>query len=137
MSDKNLEQDLRELYRTESQKVAVFLRSSLVKGENYDPFRDTGYTTIKRNPIWIKAIVRSITPEKLISKEMGLVISGAKELIIKTSDVGALKASENIQIDGQNYYKFHDAVGNKFLIFPRPYGLTRMIIFLREDNPNV
>lgn len=134
MEDKNLKQDLQELFRTESQKISIYLHSSKVKGENYDPFRNTGETTVKRNPIYIKAIVRSVTPEKLISKEMGLAISGAIELIIKSSDVGAIKASEKIVVNGTEYYKWHDAIGQKFLIFPRPYGLVRCIIFLKENK---
>jgi hypothetical protein len=130
--DKNLKQDLRELFRIESIKIAIFLHSSKEKGENYDPFRNTGETTVKRNPIFIKAIVRDITPEKLILKEMGLSIAGSKELLIKTSDVGVIKASEKIEIAGQNYYKYHDAIGQKLLIFTRPYGYSRVIIFRKE-----
>ena len=132
MKDKNLLIDLRDLFRTESQKIAVFLHATKVKGTNFDPFRNTGETKVNRNPIYIKAIIRDITPEKLILKELGLALSGAKELIIKTSDVGAIKASERIEINGQNYYKFSDAIGNKFLIYNRPYNLTRIIIFQKE-----
>lgn len=132
--DKNLKEQMLELFRTESQKIAVFLHASKIKGTNYDPFRNTGETTVNRNPIFIKAIVRDVSPEKLILKEIGLALSGAKELIIKTSDTGAIKASERIQINGEDYYIFHQALGNKFLIYNRPYGLTRIIIFRREPK---
>lgn len=130
--DKNLKNDLRELFRTESQKISIFLHSSKVKGTNFDPFRETGETTVSRNPIFIKAIVRQVTPEKLIAKEMGLTLSGAMELIIKSSDVGAIKASEKILINNEEYYKFHDAIGSKLLIFTRPFGLSRVIVFRKE-----
>ena len=63
---------------------------------------------------------------------MGLTLSGAMELIIKSSDVGAIKASEKIVINNEEYYKWHEAIGQKFLIFTRPFGLSRVIVFRKE-----
>lgn len=130
--DKEIQNDLRELYRTDGEKIAVYLKSSQTVGTNFDPFRNTGKTKTVRNAIPIKAIVSEISPEKLIIKEMGLTISGAKSLIVKASDINFLKLSEKIVIRGQEYYKFSDAVGNKMLIYDRPFNFKRIIVFVKE-----
>lgn len=130
--DKEISQDIRELFRIESEPIAIYLKSSHTVGTNFDPFRNTGKTKTVRNPIFIKAIVSEITPEKLIIKEMGLTLTGAKSIVIKSSDVGFIKFSEKIVIKGQDYYKYSDAVGNKLLIYDRPFNLKRVIIFIKE-----
>lgn len=131
--DKEIQQDLRELYRTDSIKIQIYLKSSHTVGTNYDPYRNTGKTKSIRNPIPIKAIVSDISPEKLIIKEMGLTISGAKSIIIKSSDVNFIKLSEKIVINGINYYKYSDAIGTKLLIYDRPFNFKRIILFVKDN----
>lgn len=134
MEDKNLIVDFRDIFLTESQKIAIYLFSSKIKSTGYDPFRNTGQETEQRNAIYKKAIVRQFTPEKLIYREMGLALSNSVELIMKTSDVGFIKLAEEIIIKGKSYVTFNEALGNKCLIFERPYNFSRVILFSQEDK---
>lgn len=134
MEDRNLRQDFRDIFLSESKKIAIYLFSTKIKGVGYDPFRNTGITTEQRNAIYKKAIVRQFTPEKLIIKEFGLALSNSVELIMKTSDVEFIKLAERIVIQGKFYVPFHEAFGNKALIFARPYGFSRVVLFSSEDR---
>lgn len=132
--DRNLSNKIfEELFRKRqgTVKVKVFMKSSKSIGTNYDPFRNTNYTKTKQNPIFIQALVRDVSPEKLIYKEMGVSETGAKELVIHSRDVNAIKISERIEIDGENYYIYNDRVGNKLQIFKRSFDYYRVIIFRR------
>lgn len=129
---KNIEGDLKDLFRSESEKIKVYLRSQKTKSSSYDPFRNTGYTISRTNPIIVKAIVRDIQPEKLIAKEMGLAIAGAKELLIQRKDVNLIRLAEKIEIDNTEYVTYNDALGNKLIIFNRSLNLSRVIIFLKD-----
>ena len=134
MEDRNLRVDLKELFRTESRKIAIYLKQTSTKTAGYDPFRNTGTTVHNQNAIYKRAIVRQFTPEKLIIKEFGLALSNSVELIMQSSDVNFIKLAEKIIIQGQEYVPFHSALGNKALIFARPYGMSRVILFSKEDT---
>lgn len=121
-----------QIFRDQSQKVAIHLRSSKSKGNNYDPFRDLSYEITKSNPLWVRALIRQITSNALIFKEMGLTESGALQIIIKKNDLSLVKMAERIEIDGEKYYLFQDAIGNKFQTFQLPVSYTKVILSRRD-----
>lgn len=131
MEDKNLRNDLKGLFLTESEKVAIYLRSSSkIKPEGYDSFRNTSFETENQNAIYIRAIVQSITADKLIMKEMGLVSIGAVSLLVKDNDADKLKLATKIIIKGEQYVTYNQALGSKFVVFKqRGMGLTKVILF--------
>lgn len=129
--NKNLEGNIKDLFRSEAEKIKVYLRSTKTKGSSYDPFRNVGQTIKRTNPVVVKAIVRDIQPEKLVAKEMGLTIAGAKELLIQRKDVNLIRLAEKIEISNTEYVTYNDALGNKLIIFNRSLDLSRVIIFLK------
>lgn len=133
MCDKLTKDSLEYLFKNHSKKIKIFLRSAKTKGENYDKFRDTGYSKTLSNPLFIKGVVRTISGSSLILKEMGLINTGAKQLLIKSNNVNFVKLSEKILIDETEYYIYNDAAGNKLQIFDLQFGYSRIIIFRKED----
>jgi len=123
---------MQKLFKNHSKKVKIFLRGSKTTGSNYDPFRDTGYTKAILNPLFIRAVIRSITANSLIIREMGLTESGALQLLVKDSDVEFIRLSEKILINEKEYYAYNDAVGNRLQIFPLEFGYSRVIIFRKD-----
>ncbi len=107
----------------------VYLRSSKSKGSNYDPYRNTGYTQTNQSPIPIKANIRQIAGNSLIAREIGLVQSGAIEIIVKDSDINFFKYCEKIKYDSNEYTPFNKALGNKIQIFKTDFNLARIILF--------
>lgn len=120
------------LFKKHAKKLKVFLRGSRTQGSNYDPFRDTGYSKTVLNPLFIKAVIRTISPNSLIIREMGLTESGAIQLLIRDSDVEFIRLSEKILINEEEYYAYNDAVGNRLQIFPLEFGYSRIVIFRKD-----
>lgn len=123
-----------DIYREHSKKIQVFLRGSKGKGSYFDPFRETGYTETTRNPIFMNAMIKQISPNSLILRSFGLAETGALYIIIKDSDLNLVKLSQRIVIDNIEYYVFHDAVGGKLQIIDAPFGHKRVIIFRKEKK---
>lgn len=132
---RNAENNIKDLFRTHSQKVKVFLKQSETIGSSYDPFRQVGKTIVQQNPRFIKAIVRDVSPEKLLAKTLGLETTGAKELIVHEQDVNTIRICERIVIDGVDYVQYHKAFGNNLTIFKRKFDFYRVIIFRKSDQP--
>lgn len=121
-----------EVYQKFASNVEVFLRGSKTPNAQYDKFRDTGYSKVHQNSIFIKAIKRTLSSSGLVYRELGLIETGAVELTVKNSDVSFLKLSEKILIDGLEYYAYNNAVGNKFQLYPSTTGYSKVIIFRRS-----
>ena len=120
------------IYKDYAENVCVYLPNSKTKSASYDPFRDVGYIETNLNYMTVKAIIRDAKPEELIMKNIGLVYSGAKKLVIKDSDVALVKISNKITIDSVEYYVYNDAVGNKFQILGQQFGYSTVMIFRKE-----
>lgn len=120
------------LFKNHGKKVKVFLRGSKTEGSNFDPFRDTGHVKAQLNPIFIRAVLRTISANSLQIREMGLTESGAVYLLIRNSDVAFIKLSEKILIDDNEYYAYNDAIGNRLQIFPLQFGYSKVIVFRKD-----
>ena len=122
-----------EIFRKQSIKALVYPRSSKTKDANYDPARDTGYVQTNQNPLPVKVLIKTVSANSLIIREMGLTESGAIQIILQDRDVALIKTSERIKINKITYYVFNEAVGSKFQIFPTQFAKFSKIIIFRRD----
>lgn len=128
--DKNLEQKIStEAFCRYCETVWVYLKGSNSLGKNFDPYRNIDTTITNDSPIPIKAIIHQTSANGLIVKELGLTEVGSIVLIVKDSDVNALKYSQKITYNDEEYTVCSKAVGNKFQMFKRPFGFNRITIF--------
>lgn len=112
-----------------SDKVGIVLSGGTSFGPNYDPYRKTGYIKTKKNPIWVKALKKTLTAESLICRSLGLKEIGAVSLTVKDCDVNLFKMAERVLIDGIDYTIYNDALGNRFQIFPIKFGFSKIVVF--------
>lgn len=121
-----------QIFLDHSVKIKVFLRGSKTAGDQFDPFRKTGGSEETQNPIFVDAMTKSVSPNSLIIREMGLTESGALQIIVKCNDLSVIKLSKRIVINNIEYYIFNDAVGSKLQIFEAPFKYKRIIIFRKD-----
>ena len=121
-----------KIYKEFKETVTVYLKGSKTKSASYDKFTDTGYTLTQQNPIFIKAIIRDLKAEELITKNLGLVAYGAKKIVIKERDVTLIKNASRIVIKDEDYYVYDDAVGNKLQIADDKLGYFTVVLFKKE-----
>lgn len=121
-----------EVYRKHAQKIRVILRASKIKGSNFDPFRQIGFEKTSQNPLFINAVVKTLAPNSLIIREMGLTESGAVQILIRDKDVALIKLSKVLIIDDVEYYVFNDRIGNRLQIFPLKFGYSKIIVFRKD-----
>jgi hypothetical protein len=126
----NINQDLfNDLFKNYAEKVQVILRTSKIKGDNYDKFRNVGYDKSFQNPLFIKAIKRTISSNSLIIRELGLLESGAIQIIIRENDVSLLKTSDKLIIDNIEYTAWNKALGNRIQIYKLPFKYSKVVLF--------
>jgi len=121
-----------KVYQEFKETVTVYLKGSKTKSSSYDKFTDTGYTLTQQNPIFIKAIIRDVKAEELITKSIGLTSFGAKKIVIKERDVSLIKNASRIVIKDEDYYVYDDAVGNKLQIANDKFGYYTILVFKKE-----
>jgi len=122
----------KKIYQEFKDTVEVYLKGSKTKSANYDKYTDTGYTLTQQNSIFIKAIIRDVKAEELITKNIGLTAFGAKKIVIKERDVSLIKNASRIVINEEDYYVYDDAVGNKLQIADDKFGYYTVLLFKKE-----
>lgn len=122
-----------QIFRQRAKKALVYLRKTKTKSDNYDKFRETGYNETQQNPLPVKILTKTIAPDSLIYRKMGLGKSGAIQGIIQNRDVNLIKNSDKITISGVEYYVWDDAVGNKLQIYPTQFANFSKVIIFRKD----
>lgn len=122
----------KKIYTEFKDTVEVYLKGSKTKSASYDKYTNTGYTTTQQNPIFIKAIIRDVKAEELITKNIGLTSYGAKKIVIKERDISLIKDASRIVIDEEDYYVYNDAVGNKLQIADDKFGYYTVLLFKKE-----
>ncbi len=134
MSEREISQNFFEDFFRKYRKTAlVFLRGAKTREEDFDPFRNTGFVQQNQNPLPVKVLTKTVSPNSLILREIGLTESGAVQIILHDRDVELIKNSEKIIIENREYYIFNDSVGNKFQIFPTDYvKYSRIILFHKQ-----
>lgn len=134
MSEREISQNFFEDFFKKYRKIAlVFLRGAKTREEDFDPFRNTGFVQQNQNPLPVKVLTKTVSPNSLVFKEIGLTEAGAIQIILHDRDVELIKNSEKIIIENREYYVFNDAVGNKFQIFPSDYvNYSKIILFHKQ-----
>lgn len=126
----NIEQMVNDkIFKEYAVKIQVYLRFTNLKGTTYNPNYNTGKTIELANPITVKGIVRQLTGNSLIVRELGLLETGAVEVIMKDRDIEAVALSEQVQINGVIYSVKNQALGNQVQVFSRPFGYSKIIMF--------
>ncbi len=134
MSEREISQKFfDEFFRKYRITALVFLRGAKTREDNFDSFRDTGYVQQNQNSLPVKVLTKTISPNSLVFREMGLTEAGALQIILQDKDVTLIKNSEKISIDNIEYYVFSSAVGGKFQIFPSQFTKYSKIILFRKD----
>ncbi len=128
--DRNFHNKLHnDIFKSYSETIWVYLKGSNTKGVDYDPFRNTGYVKSIKNPEPVKAHVRQIQGNSLVARELGLVESGAIEIVIKSCDESLFRLCEKVMYNDKEYTPFNKALGNRVQIFTSPFDFTRVVLF--------
>lgn len=127
----NIEEQIFEnIFKTHSIEIEVYLRSSKIKGDNYDKFRDVGYEKSIQNPHFIKALTKQLSSNSLILRELGLIETGALAIVVSDDDAEFLKLSEKIIINKVEYTPRNKALGTRFSIEKLPFNYKKIILFV-------
>ena len=86
--------ELKELIRKEGKIIRVYCGQEV----ETDPFEKSVSITLY-NPIPIKCIITTVSPEKFIWKFYGIKVSEAKEIIIENRHLPTIRNSHKIEID--------------------------------------
>ena len=125
--NRNVHKKLKDtVFKEYSETVWVYFKGSNTKGLNYDSYRNTGYTKTNQSPEPVKAYVRQIQGNSLIAREIGLVQSGAIEIVVATSDKSLFEICEKVIYNEIEYTPFNQALGNRVQIFQSPFNFWRM-----------
>lgn len=131
--NKHTRQYADKIFQLYSENVNVYLHRSFTKSTDYNPKYNVAYTKTSQNPIIIKAIIRQEALDKLVIKDLGLVSIGALIILIKESDLNAIKLADRVSIQGSDYEVYNSAVGKKILIDSGLFGYSRITLF-RKGN---
>lgn len=127
---RNIHNTIKEnLFKDIEETIWVYLRATNVKGNNYDPYRQTGYTITMQNPLPIKAMIRQLSPNSLIMREIGLSENGAIEVIVQEKDVNIFKICEKVEYNSISYVTYKEALGNRIQITNTQFGFSKIILF--------
>lgn len=130
MHNHDIEQGVFEqIFKNHAVKIRVILRASKTKGADFDKFRNVGYQESYQNPLFIKALTRTLSPNSLIIRELGLAETGALAIIIPHNDLALLKLSEVVIIDDVEYTPWTKALGGKMQVEKLPFKYQKIILF--------
>ena len=132
--NKNIQNQINNALSDYKETVWVYLKATNSLGANYDPFRNTGYVETFQSPIPVKAIIHQISSTGLIAKELGLSLTGAIEIIVNNVDSSAIKNASKLKYNGQFYTTYNKALGNKTLISPLRFNMTKFICFVEGNS---
>ena len=109
-----------------STKVKIYM-SYRTAGDDFDPY-EANYEYKNLNPITIKAFVTQISPSALVYKQYGLKEIGAVEIITEEKYKNLFEKCNKIEINGEEYEVYKEAVGNRSIITERPFNLIRVVL---------
>ena len=108
-----------------------YLKNGNSKGSNFDPYRNTGYTETVSNPEPVMSYVRQLSPSSLIAREIGMIHTGAREVVIDAQDLGCVLNSQKIVYEDNEYTVYTKATGTKVQIYDLPFNMKKVIMFRR------
>ena len=128
--NRNIHNKLKDsVFNNITENVWIYFKSSNSKGSNYDPYLNTGYTKTYQSPTPIKSYVRQIRGNSLVARELGLVSTGAIEIVIESKYENAFRICEKVKYNDNFYSVYNKALGDKVLIFKSDYGFSRVVLF--------
>jgi len=128
--NRNVHQKLKDsIFSDYTETVWVYLKASNTKGNSYDPYRNTGYTKTNQSPEPVKAYVRQIRGDSLIARELGLVHSGAIEIVIESRDANLFRICEKVKYNDVEYSPFNLALGDRVQIYKSDFDFSRVVLF--------
>ena len=114
-------------------KIKVYLRGTKTQSARHDKYHNEGYTVTNQNYYSPKAIIREVQANELILKELGLVSTQAKKIVVQDRVIPMIKLSERIVIGEYDYYVYNDAVGSKLQIVSSAFGYSTVMLFRKKD----
>jgi predicted RNA-binding protein associated with RNAse of E/G family len=131
---RNIKNTVKEnLFKDLEETIWVYLRATNTKGNAYDPYRQTGFTTTLQNPLPVKAMIRQLSSNSLIMRELGLAETGAIEIIVQEKDVNLFKICDKIQYNSIEFVTYREALGNRIQITNTQFGFSKIILFPRGN----
>lgn len=109
-----------------SSKIRVYF-STKVAGDDFDTY-EKNYTESYLNPVVIRGLVRSVSPEALVWKQYGLAEIGSVEIITDAKYKGWFTKAHKVEIEGDFYTVFKEGTGNRAIIQDRPNKIIRVIL---------
>lgn len=124
---------IEKMLRKHSQIIYITPMANKTKTANYDPDyknESDSFSKTFRNKIGFRCYVRDASAEGLIRREIGLQANLVKELWISSKYISWIKTAEKIEINGEFYSCWSDAVGNRFSIYSkRGIDLVEILLF--------
>lgn len=128
--NRNVHQKLKDsIFKEYNETVWVYLKKTNTKSSNYDPYRNTGYTKSYQSPEPVKAYVRQIRGNSLVARELGLMQSGAIEIVINSSDENIFRICDRVKYNNVEYSPFNKALGDRVQIYKSDFNFSRVVLF--------
>ena len=122
---KKIKKDLIKQYQ---ETVWVYLKKSNVKDSGYDKYLNEGKSITLQSPEPVKAVVRVLSADTLIRRELGTIYLGAIELIIENQNVNLFKICQKVKYNNVEYSPFIKAIGNKCLVYNYYVGYSKIVL---------
>lgn len=113
-----------------TKKVRIYFSTQTV-GDDYDP-EEGNYTKTELNPLTVKAIVRTVSPEALVWKQYGLSETGSVEILTDKKYKSWFENAYKIEIDNDIFTVFKDKTGSRAIIQERPNDILRVVLQKRS-----
>lgn len=99
-------------FRDEWVTIKVEIYKTIIE----DPYENTVTTSIKMNPVYFKAYVREVSPERLTWQLFGLKEKGAKELVTDKKNLTLLQEASKLYIGDDEFKVYSSAPGKRVQI---------------------
>jgi hypothetical protein len=122
------------VFQNYGEKIQIYLSAGKKEAKSFDKYRNVGYDTLNQPPIIIKALVSDIKGNELILKQLGLAEVGAKRLTIRDCDIQFFKVASRVVYKDQDFYVYHQAVGNKMQVVVGDLGYSTILVFQKVNK---
>jgi hypothetical protein len=121
------------IFKDNKEVIWVYLPGEKVPGENFDPYRNVGFIEVFQNPIPVSALIKQMSGNSLVAKEIGLVAIGAIEILINEKDLSLVEKAVKLQYKQKFYTVYNEALGSKVVIAKRPFNFYKVICYLQGN----
>ena len=107
-------------------KIRIYF-STKYAGDDFDTY-EKNYTESYLNPVVIRGLVRSVSPEALVWKQYGLAEIGSIEVITDAKYKTWFTKAFKIEVDGDFFTVYKEGTGSRAVIQDRPNKIIRVIL---------